>query len=630
MLKVLKKTNIYMNDIIIYKLSKLGIDTSKANKTDSKGFSRASCPFCSADKAKDKNKSLAFKPDTGFYFCHKCNSKGNVTTEKKEYKRPIFVEHKESNKVIDYLVSRGISERTIKKLVSNKLISYSKYDDKFIFLYHRGDDLINYKTRSVSVGTKDFSQQTDGEKILFNINSVKGKDEVIVVEGEMGAIACIEAGLDEKYGIVSLENGAQTEGEVIGKFAGLFNCYKELSHVKKFIIATDNDKAGTYTGSALIRYLGEGKSKIIEYPIECKDPDDIINRNTRGRFTSFENNKVLFDMIESAIDFPVKSIVTLTGPLKELLMSYKQHGRPKARPLPVKTLNDYFSFLSGQLTCITGYANMGKSTFAEYLCAITAISFNWKWAIFAAEQYPVDKYFENIACMLLKKNIQRFDRLGRENVNVATDEEVAEVYHFLEDKIYLIYPDETEICDTKWLYKKLNYLKETYGINGFILDTFNKLDHDFGHDRDDVYMGKWLNVSIKEARHFDAFIVVMHPPKPTKTKSGSYAAPDIYDIAHGAQAANKLDNIVVVHRESRFSDTPAPPNTAEIYIRKLRDADATGKIGRIDCEWDRDSHTYRFGSGLDEFEMSLNDYYVRLAKDAFEDILIPTDDDIPF
>lgn len=576
-----------MNDILLEKFKSLNIEIEGTIKPV---WNRTYCPKCSEEK-RTKDKDFAFNMTTGQYKCHKCQYRGNVIYTKDEnYARPVLAEFKESDKVKTYFFSRGISESTYKDLINRKLLSHTEKGEGFKFNYWRDDEYINFKARALA--NKDFFQQKNGEKILFNINSAKGKSKGIIVEGEMSAIALIEAGLEEEYAIVSLENGASKEGSVEGKFAGLRNCYEQLMGIESWIVALDNDQAGVYTGSELIRYLGEHKCKIIQYPKDCKDPDDVINRNKRGQFTNKENNDVLREMIANAVDFPVKGIIELNDKLKELLMQYKKYGRPPAVPIPMH--NGKFSFKRGESTIIGGYSNVGKSTYAMALCYLMLMEYQWKWVIFAGEQHPQDRYFEDLAQMILRKPIEEKDRYGKPIMGCATPEEYEAALEFISNHIYLVYPERGQKPTLEWIMEKTLFLKQKHGINGVILDTFNKMKHNMGIIRDDIYMDDWMDKWIEYGFDFDASILIMHPSKPGKTRSGSLPLMTRYDLAHGAMPGNKADNVIIYHRDNTDTESGIPSMEATISFDKIRDQKTVGRKGIFKVTYDPFTNGFKY------------------------------------
>lgn len=615
-----------MNDLLLNKFVALGIDLDGARIKPF--WNRVVCPKCLQEKP-TKAKDFAFNMTTGRYVCHRCSYKGNVIYEKKEqYSLPntAYLSNQPSDPVKSYFLKRGISSQTFDSLCERKIISCSSKGNGFYFNYWKENVLVNHKARSLF--DKKFYQHQDAEKVLFNINSAKGKTRAILVEGEMSAIACIEAGLEEEYAILSLENGSAKEGSVDGKMIGLRNCYEFLSHIETWIIALDDDQAGVYTANEIIRHIGEHRCKIVLYPDGCKDPDDILNREKRGEYTISENNAILRDMINSAVDFPVKGIIELNDKLKDLLMQYKKHGRPPAVKIPMH--DNLFSFKRGDLTILTGYANMGKSTYAMNLAYLTLMEYQWKWVIFAGEQHPQDRYFEDLAHMILRKPIMDKDRFGKPIEGCATPDEYEAALEFISNHIFLVFPERGQKPTFEWIKEKVSFLKNKYGINGVILDTFNKMKHDFAAKRDDVYLDDWLDMCLEDALDYDAYILLMHPSKPQKTKNGNIVMMNMYDIAGGAMTPNKADNIIIYHRESRFMEDGIPNNDAIVRFDKIRDQKTVGKIGELRVTYDPFMNGFRYGPGAYRYNRTLDAATSSIIASASEDVNYISEDEIPF
>jgi len=615
-----------MNDLLIDRFRKAGINIDSVNRL--KPFwNRTTCQKCNEQKP-SKALDMSFNMTTGGFICHKCQHKGSVLYEKKaEYSKPKYQVYEPSDEVKTYFFGRGITEKVFNTLVERKLLSYSKSGAGFYFNYWRNGELINYKARTIA--DKKFYQHQDAEKILFNIDSAKGKTKAILVEGEMSVFACIEAGLESEYAILSLENGANKEGNIDGKLTGLRNCYEQLSEIETWIVALDNDQAGVYTADHVIKYLGPHKCKIVAYPEGCKDPDDIINRNKRGNYTGHQNNEALREMMLTAVDFPVKGIIELDDKTKALLMQYKKFGRPPAIKIPM--LENSFSFKRGDLTVLTGYANMGKSTWASNLAYLTLMEYQWKWAIYAGEQHPQDRYFEDLAHTILRKPIMDKDRYGNPIEGCATPDEYEAVLEFISNHVYLIYPERGQKPTFEWIKEKLAFLKSKHGINGVILDTFNKMKHDFANQRDDVYLDDWLDTCIEDALDYDAYILLMHPSKPQKTRNGTVIIMNMYDIHGGAMSANKVDNIMIYHREERFSDENSTPSTdAVIRLEKIRDQKTVGRIGNFKVTYDPFSNGFKYGPMGLRYNRTLDTVTHQIIKTAMSEIEAIAEEDIPF
>ena len=131
-----------------------------------------------------------------------------------------------------------------------------------VFPYIWRGALVSRKFRSPH---KQFKQDRDSLRCLFNADAVTAPDEILLVEGEMDVLACWEAGLRQ---VVSLPDGAPSKlyaeddprRQDDKRFDALETCAPILADVKRVVIATDADTAGGYLAEEFARRFG---------PIRC-------------------------------------------------------------------------------------------------------------------------------------------------------------------------------------------------------------------------------------------------------------------------------------------------------------------------------------------------------------------------
>ena len=255
-----------------YELEKLGINVGGQNRT---GNVKVKCPVCEQRKGGTTQKDLSVNVTEGLYRCHNsnCDFKGRVRTL--EYSKPEF--HVNSTNlptnIVKYMEGRGISQSTLKKMkvgVSDK--------GSLTFNYFRNDQLVNTKTRwTTKDGKKAFSQHVGSEKIIYNLDSIKGKTKCIFVEGEMDVLSWIEAGVGSEYAVVSVDMGAPAPGQSPGsKLDCLTNCASELDEIKEFYLVLDKDAPGQYLEQILIKRFGEYRCKRVEFDNEAKDTNEYL------------------------------------------------------------------------------------------------------------------------------------------------------------------------------------------------------------------------------------------------------------------------------------------------------------------------------------------------------------------
>jgi len=334
----------------------------------------ACCPFHN-----EKSPSFKVHPVKGIYKCFGCGTSGdaiefvmkhenktypealeilakryNIPIEedkpqpKRVYKRPQQPKFDLSPLALTYFTSRKISGQILADFkVCTKLewMPKSKAEVEAIcFNYFREGELINVKYRAKD---KDFKLEKDAELIFYNLDSLKGAEIGIIVEGEIDCLSVAESFLlypeyAAKMGIVSVPNGANVTG--VMKLEYLDNCYQSFDHLKEIIIFTDNDDAGIRLRDELGRRLGYHRCKVAKHLQGCKDANEVLVKHNA--------NEVL-KCITGRTEFPIKGIVNMNN-IHDQVLSFFLNGYPDGYKTGIPNLDDMFQIMLGDLTIITG------------------------------------------------------------------------------------------------------------------------------------------------------------------------------------------------------------------------------------------------------------------------------------
>lgn len=261
---------------------------------------RGNCPFHN-EKTK-KNKSFCVDMDTGKYYCHSCEAKGNAITFAIHFGESTYAYHNNTN-----LLSRQKFEidnvfTYHKQLLDNikyapeswnvkyiKLLKVGWNIDKenFVFpVYDENDEIINVK--------QHHDIQFKGTNAtLYPLQLLSKYDDsyIIIAEGEKDVVSLLSQGIPA----VTSTGGAKT----------IPNGISQLSRFKIIYICLDNDNAGergtelwikklktinpkSYTRVCdLSSYVGDGGDVTDYFSIEDKSQqtfvDEIIDRSIYAR-----------------------------------------------------------------------------------------------------------------------------------------------------------------------------------------------------------------------------------------------------------------------------------------------------------------------------------------------------------
>lgn len=227
------------------------------------------------------------------------------------------------------------------------------------------------------------------------------------------------------------------------------------------------------------------------------------------------------------------------------------------------------------------------------------IKFADKFAVFAPEDFPTEEYYHDFVEMYLG-----CDCTPRNNSR-PSENDYSTVYDLIGRHIFFIYPKD--------LSPTPDYVKERFlemivkeKVTALIIDPFNQLTHDYGRQRSDLYLETILGDFNRFAKGNSVpMLIVAHPKTPDKNSDGNYKVPEATDISGGMMWMNKCDNVVIYHRPRSIT---APEDvTCTIYTKKIKRQKSVGRVGWMDCEYDRMKRRFMF-DGTDPMDALLNNH----------------------
>jgi len=256
-----------INGFEIEKFNVYGFDENQKTST---------CPKCSAERKKNKDKCLSIFWDNGLAKCNHCGELLQLHEFKKKesekiYFKPQFTYNKLSDNTKKWFLNRGISEQTLShaKITQSKefISQIGKEVNCINFNYFLDDELVNVKYRD---NNKNFKLVKDAEKIFYNLDSIRTSNECIIVEGEIDCLSFIEAGY---YNVVSVPNGFNLQGNINLDY--LNNYLDYFDNKDKIYLCLDNDAAGQKGKEEFLRRFESNKCFIIDLN-DCKDANEYL------------------------------------------------------------------------------------------------------------------------------------------------------------------------------------------------------------------------------------------------------------------------------------------------------------------------------------------------------------------
>jgi len=524
--------------------SDIGVITRKNS-----GGDKVLCPKCSHTRKNKKDPCLSIDLDTGDYNCHNdCGFRGRVSNRKefiprtKVYVKPVYINNTSlSDNLVKYFFKRGISQ----KVLTDCRISEGLYfidgsqQNTVQFNYFRKNELINIKYRT---GNKKFRMIKDAELIFYNLDAIENSDWCVIVEGEPDCLSFIQAGIKE---VVSVPNGA-SKGNSDLEY--LDNCIEYFEDKKKIIIATDNDAAGMALRDELARRLGYERCYKVDLT-SFKDANELLVA---------KGASALIELIKPSnlIDFPLSGIITVNS-IWDDVEHYIESGLPRGDTTGMlKEFDEMVSFVPGHMMVLTGIPNHGKSPFALMVMCALSINHGYKWGLFTPEHKPLPVFIVMICECLLGKHVRKG------TIFSSREKELAKA--FINEHFYFIQPEDDDVTLDN-IISKAKSLVVKYGIKGLLIDPWNKLEHNFEKgDNETMYISKQLDKIIRfDQRHGILSIVIAHPTKIRKDKSGAFEIPNLYDISGSSNWFNKPDIGVTFYRNYTTG-------LSEIHVQKMK------------------------------------------------------------
>lgn len=497
------------------------------------------CPLCSHTRKKKTDKCVSIATAKGTGLCHHCGARFTEKKERKVQKAYIKPEwHNRTqlpDEIIKWFEGRGISQYTVNKMKithgTRFVPGLGKKAGVIEFNYFRGDELVYIKFRTRN---KDFGSVKDCEPIIYNLNEVISRKEVIIVEGEMDVLAYTEAGL---LNVCSFPNGANDNG-AIDHNIDIF------SEAEKIYLAVDQDGAGITFREELRRRLGSERCFRVDFE-DTKDSNEYLQK--------YGKEKLRLTVL-NAQPFPIEGLVSANEYLPEILNIY-EHGINPGLGTFHHNLNSLITFETGRLCVISGIPGAGKSEFVDELCENLNILHGWKTVFYSPENWPVTNHIRKLA-----ERISGSPMLGLNRMSVN---EMQEVVNYIDQNFKFILSKDEEYNLENILSVAKGAIRR-HGIKIVVLDPWNRIEHQIPAGEPETnYISRMLSKISNFAQKNDVlFILVAHPRKINK-KNGVFEVPTLYDISGSANFFNKADYGLTIYRNFLLK-------AVQVYVQKVK------------------------------------------------------------
>jgi len=398
--------------------------------------------------------------------------------------------------------------------------------------YRRDGKIINRKYRGPQ---KRFRQDPDAPRSFWNEDVLRDEtmndQPLVITEGELDGLAAIQAGFMRP---ISVADGGGSNLDFVGELWPL------LRDAARIILAGDGDEPGRKLNAELARRFAAARCAWVAYPEGAKDLNDVLR---------LKGEAGVIEAIRGARPYPIKGLYKLSH--------YPDMPAPTTFETGWISLNPYLLVWRGEFIVITGIPGHGKSRFAlEMLCSL-ALAHGHR-SVIASFEMRITPYVRDVLrehfCRKQTKDLTLDDK------NRA-DAWIEATFCFIDQDPR----DEHEEATIDWLIDKAGDAVVRYGVNWFLLDPWNQVEHKRQRGESEAdYQGKAIAALKRFARSYDCGVIVVgHPNKDVKLPNGEIRQPTLYDISGSAHWFNAADHGVII-----CGDTTS--NVREVVVEKSR------------------------------------------------------------
>lgn len=531
------------------------------------GTKYSTCPLCSQHRKpkNQKEKCLMLDWERGLGTCQHCGEVIQLHTYKKrkevkEYKRPEKWNNTDlSDKVVKWFSDRGISQFTLRMMKVSEgkewMPQTQKEENTIQFNYFESGELVNIKYRD---GRKNFKLFKDAKLVFYNLDAITISKDVVIVEGEMDALAFWEAGI---HNVVSTPNGSTLRGV---NLEYLDNCIEYFDNKEKIYLALDNDEAGKNVTKELVRRLGAERCFLVDFN-DYKDANEVLVK---------EGKEYLCNLIVEAKEIPIEGVSSLFDFEKDY-DEFLINGYNSGYVCGKKSFDSIFSTYTGQYIVVTGIPSSGKSDWVDEMCIGYYMENGWKTAFASPENKPNPIHVSKLEAKIVGQWVR-------------TKSQITQMWHkkakeIINDNFKFI---DLDSYDLDIVLERAKRLIVKFGIKVLVIDPYNKVRLNASLNKNvNEYTNDYLIRIDEFARKNDILIIlVAHPTKPSNEERKTYE-PDFYSIKGGGEFYDMSPHGILVHRDYENS-------VVKIKVLKVKFAHLGKNREYVYYKWNTDNGRY--------------------------------------
>jgi len=334
----------------------------------------------------------------------------------------------------------------------------------------------------------------------------------------------------------------------------------DLAAVRRIVLAFQDHEPGHRFEMEMARRLGAARCARTRW-----SGRDLTEAPTRGALAVLLHHGIeaLRTDIDQAPMLPIAGAYELFD-VDDRFEALRELGLQPGVSTGFPSLDRFYTVKLAQWTLVHGIPSHGKSTLVDNIILALARRENWRFAVFPAENLPIERYYASLMEKLLGRPL-----VGRAGLTGVTEAEWSGWKRWLNDHVKVMLPPDDEGWTLRQLLETARILIFRHGVKGLVIDPWNELEQGNPDGlRNDTLL---LNEQLAMLRRFVRANLVhgwvtAHPNRMDRANNGRYPVPNAYGIQGGAAWFNKPDVIIAPYRHVAEEDE----DIVDLHIQKVR------------------------------------------------------------
>ena len=432
---------------------------------------------------------------------------------------------------VEYMASRGISEKTVKKYC---ITTKTKNQSVLVFPFYDEQNILQFikyrNAKFTGKGNKEWCEK-DTKPILFGMAQCEDFERLVITEGQIDSLSVAECGIKNA---VSVPTGA------LG-FTWLTHCWDWICQFKEVVVFGDFEKGKIS--------LVETLEKRLKTVVKCVRPEDYLCEKDANAILVKYGKDAIIKAVNNAEIREIKYVKRLANVVPKNLSDLERIETG------IKTLDRCCGgILLGHVVLLSGKRGEGKSTF---MSQIVAEAIEQKYGVFIYSGELPNYHFKNWLDLQIAggNHIEtKYNKYGDNEYYLST-ETVDKINKWYYDKAFIFDSEVIPEDDYEGLLSTITDTICRYGVKLICIDNLmTAMECDV---QTDLYrqQSKFVKDLEKMAQRYDVGIILVAHPKKSNTEfsndtvSGSSditnAVSFVWNYERGQQGEESMGKIMV-------------------------------------------------------------------------------------